>query len=117
MYLIYSADGATDEWLWWNEEDGWGDLESAAVYEWMTLAPLEGEWLYIHDTALKPLAAIMLDLEVVLARHTDANLASSAGRLALAGWLAQGLQTTKNREGNWEIIYDRGYELRTYEGV
>lgn len=117
MYLIYAADGATDEWLWWSDGNGWGDLESASVYEYTSLPPLEGAWLYIGDTKLKPLAAIILDLEVVLARHTDTNLASSAGRLVLASWLARGLQLATERDGNWEIVFEKGYELRTYEGV
>lgn len=127
MYLIYAADGATDEWLWWSDDDGWGDLESAEIYDLIGDlydrtgssgdAPLEGEWLYIGDIALKPLAAIILDLEVVLARHQDTNLASSAGRQALASWLAQGLQLARQRNGNWEIVYEKGYELRTYNEV
>lgn len=125
MYLIYAADGATAEWLWWNDNTGWGDLESAEVYDFTEdstehvsgFAPLEGEWLYIGDTALKPLAAIILDLEVVLARHTDTNLASKVGRLALAGWLAQGLQLATEGDGNWEIVCEKGYELRTYKGI
>ena len=120
MYLIYAADGATDEWLWWNNDDGWGDLESASISEYGPsgeMLPHEGAWLYIGDTKLKALAAIILDLEVVLARHTDTNLASNAGRLALAGWLAQGLQLATDREGNWEIVWEKGYELRTFEQV
>lgn len=119
MYLIYAADGATDEWLWWSDDIGWGDLESAHVYEhaFPSLPPLEGAWLYIGDTKLKPLAAIILDLEVVLARHTDTNLASPAGRLALASWLAQGLQLARGWDGDAEQVYERGYELRTYKEV
>ena len=118
MYLLYAPDGATDEWLFWSDDDpdGWGSLENATVFEAGQLT-LEGEWLYIGDTNLKPLAAIILDLEVVLARHTDTNLASPAGRLALAGWLAQGLQLAQEREGNWEIVWEKGYELRTFEQV
>ena len=116
MYLIYASDGATDEWLFWNNEEGWGSLQSADTFEHTNYnLPMEGEWLFLGDTALQPLAAIILDLEVVLARHVDTNLASPAGRLALAGWLAQGLQLAREREGNWEIVWEKGYELRTYE--
>jgi hypothetical protein len=109
MYLIYAADGATDEWLFWNNKDGWGSLESAEAFDHTGYdLPMEGEWLYIGDTNLKPLAAIILDLEVVLARHTDTNLASPAGRLALAGWLAQGLQLARDwTQLGWYVRFGR----------
>jgi hypothetical protein len=110
MYLLYTKD-SDGHWTFWEEDFGWADLGSATPY--LCAGPVaEGDWLYVGPRLkLLSFATLMLDMMEVMKQHQDTNLASPAGRLALAGWLAQGLRSQPASEASLasDEIYDYGY--------
>lgn len=112
MYLLHMKDRDGYR-VFWEEGFGWADLQSATMYP-EPEPVIEGEWLFIGKRGeLLEQAAFMLDVIEILEQHDDTNLASSAGRLALAGWLAEGLHSRPASEADLisDEIYDRGYVI------
>jgi hypothetical protein len=81
------------EYVFWVYDFGWGALSTATEYESsvpysMMIGPDEF-WLDVGNTP--QFAVEMIALAEVLCEHPDTNIASPAGRLAMAGWLAEKL--------------------------
>jgi len=111
-YVIYEETNP-NEYLFWQHDFGWVNLEQATLYEEQPSLLLDGYWLDVGDTP--HLAALMLDLASVLEEHPDTNIASPAGRLALARWQAEKLAGAGNENyKEWQVkSYSELYEMRT----
>lgn len=126
-YVLYVKDKG--DWLFWQNDFGWGHIGSATLFERTTpkILPgknvydpfvdlaIEGSWLPVGASGeLAPLAPAMLDMMEVLAEHgVESHIPESyIPQHALAGKLASSLRQADPLALDSEAIYENGYCFR-----